>query len=115
MQKQKVKHENLQEPLWEPDAGILDTLPEDFKYNDLVCCARKSFQPKGLLEELSERLIYAASEGDVVSTIDILRRGDIHPDVTDSTGFSAMLAASVSKPRLLITEPFFLRAILFLR
>ena len=96
-QKPKEKNQNAEMPLWKADTDILATIPEDFNYKDLVCCVRQSFKSKGYLEELSENFIEAAIEGDVLTIAEILRKGDIHPDVTDSTGFSAMLAAAVSK------------------
>ena len=96
-QKHKEKSDNAETSLWKADTDILATIPESFKYKDLVCCVRKSFEPKGHLEKLSESFIQAAIEGDVSTIAEILRKGDIHPDVTDSTGFSAMLAAAVSK------------------
>eukprot|EP00794_Sanderia_malayensis_P010982 gene10982-12145_t len=71
-------------------------MPESFKYKDIVNCKREGFKAKGPLENMSERMIYAASEGDVVTVEEILRECNVHPDVTDRTGFGALLAAAVN-------------------
>ena len=92
----KEKHPDERLPLWNADSAVTGTIPERFNYKDLVNSVRTSFKPKGHLEELSEKFIEAAIVGDVSSITEILREGSIHPDVTDSTGFSAMLAAAVS-------------------
>lgn len=85
-----------QKPLWQVDQDLIGTIPTTFDYEDIIGCSRQSFKPKGHLERLSEKLIQMAVEGDVLSIAEILRRSEIHPDVTDATGFSAMLAAAVS-------------------
>ena len=92
----KEMHPDERLPLWSAESAVTDTIPERFSYKELVNSVRTSFKPKGYLEELSEKFIKAAIEGDVSLITEILRGGAIHPDVTDSTGFSAMLAAAVS-------------------
>lgn len=94
--KRKEKYTNEQKRLWDAGKEITETIPEGFNFKDIVNCSRQSFKAKGNLEKLSEELIHKAIEGDVIGTAQILRKGDIHPDVTDATGFSAMLAAAVS-------------------
>ena len=96
--KRNEKNTEKQKPVWEASPNVNFTVPHDFNFNDIVCCVRQSFKPKGNLERLSEKFIQTAMEGDVLKIAEILRKGDIHPDVTDSTGFSAMLAAAVSRP-----------------
>ena len=98
--KKKKKKKEPESPVpqvdWEMDDEILSLAPTNFQYRDIVLCLRDNFKPKGPLETMSEKLICASSEGDVVSVEVILRQGNVHPDVTDRTGFGALLAAVVS-------------------
>lgn len=56
---------------------------------------REGFGPKGLLEITSELLIHSASIGDLQAVSQILRNGLVHPDVADSCGHTALIAATV--------------------
>ncbi|XP_036442350.1 ankyrin repeat and MYND domain-containing protein 1 [Colossoma macropomum] len=57
---------------------------------------REPFGPKGPLELSSERLIGEASFGDPSAVHNILRGGNVHPDVGDAGGFTALIAATVN-------------------
>uniref|UniRef100_A0A3B5A357 MYND-type domain-containing protein n=1 Tax=Stegastes partitus TaxID=144197 RepID=A0A3B5A357_9TELE len=57
---------------------------------------RETFGPKGPLEVRSELLIQHASQGELQAVSQILRTGLIHPDVTDSQGHTALIAATVN-------------------
>lgn len=56
---------------------------------------RAQFGPKGPLELNSERLIMEASRGECRNVYRILRDGEIHPDVSDAKGHTALIAATV--------------------
>ncbi|KAM7011941.1 ankyrin repeat and MYND domain-containing protein 1 [Tautogolabrus adspersus] len=57
---------------------------------------RESFGPKGHLEASSELLIQQASRGDLQAVLQILLTGLVHPDVADSQGQTALIAATVN-------------------
>ncbi|XP_023284574.1 ankyrin repeat and MYND domain-containing protein 1 [Seriola lalandi dorsalis] len=57
---------------------------------------RESFGPKGPLEVSSERMIQHASQGELQTVSQILRTGLVHPDVADSQGHTALIAATVN-------------------
>ncbi|XP_056615911.1 ankyrin repeat and MYND domain-containing protein 1-like [Triplophysa dalaica] len=57
---------------------------------------RGQFGPKGPLELNSERLIKEASVGEKNNVSKMLRNGDIHPDVTDARGHTALIAATAN-------------------
>ncbi|XP_068581152.1 ankyrin repeat and MYND domain-containing protein 1-like isoform X2 [Cebidichthys violaceus] len=57
---------------------------------------RESFGPKGPLEVSSELLIQHASRGELQAVSKILQTGLVHPDVTDSQGHTALIAATVN-------------------
>ncbi|XP_036374106.1 ankyrin repeat and MYND domain-containing protein 1 [Megalops cyprinoides] len=57
---------------------------------------RERFGLKGPLELTSECLILAASRGDLQSMHGILKEGAVHPDVGDTTGHTALVAASMN-------------------
>lgn len=57
---------------------------------------RESFGPKGPLEVSSERLIQHASHGELQAVSQILQSGLVHPDVADSKGHTALIAATVT-------------------
>ncbi|XP_051232059.1 ankyrin repeat and MYND domain-containing protein 1 isoform X1 [Dicentrarchus labrax] len=57
---------------------------------------RESFGPKGPLEVSSELLIQHASRGELQAVSQILQTGLVHPDVADSKGHTALIAATVN-------------------
>ncbi|XP_066503535.1 ankyrin repeat and MYND domain-containing protein 1 [Hoplias malabaricus] len=57
---------------------------------------RTPFGPKGPLELSSEDLLRKASSGDLSAVQNLLREGKVHPDVCDSGGFTALIAATVN-------------------
>ncbi|XP_031138193.1 ankyrin repeat and MYND domain-containing protein 1 isoform X2 [Sander lucioperca] len=57
---------------------------------------RESFGPKGPLEVSSELLIQHASRGELQAVSQILQTGLVHPDVADSQGHTALIAATVN-------------------
>ncbi|KAM6938376.1 ankyrin repeat and MYND domain-containing protein 1 [Lycodopsis pacificus] len=57
---------------------------------------RESFGPKGPLEVSSELLIQHASRGELQAVSKILQAGLVHPDVADSQGHTALIAATVN-------------------
>nr|XP_046248133.1 ankyrin repeat and MYND domain-containing protein 1 isoform X2 [Scatophagus argus] len=57
---------------------------------------REDFGPKGPLEVNSELLIQCASQGELQAVSQILQTGLIHPDVADSQGHTALIAATVN-------------------
>ncbi|XP_059197333.1 ankyrin repeat and MYND domain-containing protein 1 isoform X2 [Centropristis striata] len=57
---------------------------------------RDSFGPKGPLEVSSELLIQHASQGELQIVSQILQTGLVHPDVADSQGHTALIAATVN-------------------
>ncbi|XP_036971798.1 ankyrin repeat and MYND domain-containing protein 1 isoform X2 [Acanthopagrus latus] len=57
---------------------------------------RERFGPKGPLEVSSELLIQHASQGELQAVSQILQTGLVHPDVADSQGHTALIAATVN-------------------
>ncbi|KAG9266579.1 ankyrin repeat and MYND domain-containing protein 1 [Astyanax mexicanus] len=57
---------------------------------------REPFGPKGPLELSSERFIREASLGVPSAIRHLLKDGNIHPDVSDAGGFTALIAATVN-------------------
>ncbi|KAL3047085.1 hypothetical protein OYC64_021333 [Pagothenia borchgrevinki] len=57
---------------------------------------RDSSGPKGLLEVSSELLIQHSSRGDLQAVSQVLQTGLVHPDVADSQGHTALIAATVN-------------------
>ncbi|XP_032381753.1 ankyrin repeat and MYND domain-containing protein 1 isoform X2 [Etheostoma spectabile] len=57
---------------------------------------REGFGPKGPLEVSSELLIQHASRGDLPAVLQILQTRLVHPDVADSQGHTALIAATVN-------------------
>ncbi|KAL6469436.1 hypothetical protein MHYP_G00229600 [Metynnis hypsauchen] len=57
---------------------------------------REPFGPKGPLELSSERLIREATFGDLLAVHNVLRGGNVHPDVGDAGRFTALIAATVN-------------------
>ncbi|XP_019739911.1 ankyrin repeat and MYND domain-containing protein 1-like isoform X2 [Hippocampus comes] len=57
---------------------------------------RDGFGPKGPLEVASELLIHQASIGEREAVLQILLAGVVHPDVADSQGHTALIAATIN-------------------
>ncbi|XP_037553748.1 ankyrin repeat and MYND domain-containing protein 1 [Nematolebias whitei] len=57
---------------------------------------RESFGPKGPLEASSELLIQHSFRGEFQTLAKMLREGFVHPDVADSQGHTALIAATVN-------------------
>lgn len=57
---------------------------------------RASFGPKGPSEVRSELLIQQASRGELQAVSQVLQTGLVHPDVADSQGHTALIAATVT-------------------
>lgn len=57
---------------------------------------RESFGPKGPLEVSSELLIQHASRGELQSVSQMLQTGLVNPDIADSQGHTALIAATVT-------------------
>ena len=79
----------------ENDNDIVN-LPADFPYLDILKGIRNENTAKGYLESSSEKMLYAAKNGDYEQVKKILEEGLVTPDVTDKTGFSSLMAAAVS-------------------
>ncbi|KAI4872960.1 hypothetical protein NFI96_023646 [Prochilodus magdalenae] len=62
----------------------------------ILAMNRVPFGPKGPLELSSEKLIRESSNGDPSAVNDILQGGDVHPDVSDSGGFTGLIAAAMN-------------------
>ncbi|KAM7409227.1 hypothetical protein PAMA_000947 [Pampus argenteus] len=108
--------------LWEPDTQLyqgydrdpLSTLPLetrmlahihkhrlqaenlDWDIAAVLSLNRDSFGPKGPLEVSSELLLQQASRGGLQVVSQLLQMGFVHPDVADSQGHTALIAASVN-------------------
>ncbi|XP_071342600.1 ankyrin repeat and MYND domain-containing protein 1 [Trachinotus anak] len=57
---------------------------------------REGFGPRGPLEVSSEQMIEHASRGELQAVSQILQTGSVHPDVADSQGHTALIAATVN-------------------
>ncbi|XP_077440424.1 ankyrin repeat and MYND domain-containing protein 1-like isoform X3 [Vanacampus margaritifer] len=62
----------------------------------VISMKRDGFGPKGHLEIASELLIHQASVGKGPAILNILLDGLVHPDVADSQGHTALIAATVN-------------------
>uniref|UniRef100_A0A3Q2YK01 MYND-type domain-containing protein n=1 Tax=Hippocampus comes TaxID=109280 RepID=A0A3Q2YK01_HIPCM len=95
--------------LWEPDSHGYEgykrephaSLPLQARLLDMssylfLSMERDRFGPKGHLEVTSELLIHQASVGKGPAILEILLDGLIHPDVADSQGHTALIAATVN-------------------
>ncbi|XP_054645847.1 ankyrin repeat and MYND domain-containing protein 1-like isoform X2 [Dunckerocampus dactyliophorus] len=68
----------------------------DWDIAAILSLKRDSFGPKGPLEVTSELLIRQAAKGERQSVLKILLDGLVHPDVEDSLGHTALIAATVN-------------------
>ncbi|XP_057697572.1 ankyrin repeat and MYND domain-containing protein 1-like [Corythoichthys intestinalis] len=67
----------------------------DWPVANVLSCKRDFFGPKGPLEIASELLIHQASIGERQTVLQILLDGCVHPDVADSQGHTALIAATI--------------------
>uniref|UniRef100_UPI0037E8729E ankyrin repeat and MYND domain-containing protein 1 n=1 Tax=Semicossyphus pulcher TaxID=241346 RepID=UPI0037E8729E len=68
----------------------------DWDVAAVLSLSRETFGPKGPLEVSSELLIQHASRGELQAVSQILRTRLVHPDVADSQGHTALIAATVN-------------------
>ncbi|XP_077462773.1 ankyrin repeat and MYND domain-containing protein 1-like isoform X2 [Stigmatopora argus] len=68
----------------------------DWPVANVLSCKRDFFGPKGPLEVASELLIHQASIGERQSVLQIILEGCVHPDVADSQGHTALIAATIN-------------------
>ncbi|MFT7809312.1 ankyrin repeat and MYND domain-containing protein 1 [Arapaima gigas] len=68
----------------------------DWDVTAIMSDAREWFGPKGPLEEGSEQLILGALHGDRQCVRRTLKGGAVHPDVGDSHGHTALIAAAMN-------------------
>ncbi|XP_077464230.1 ankyrin repeat and MYND domain-containing protein 1-like isoform X2 [Stigmatopora argus] len=66
----------------------------DWDVAEVLSLKRDQFGPKGPLEVNSEELIQQAATGERQAVLNILLDGLVHPDVTDSQGNTALIAAT---------------------
>ena len=66
-----------------------------FKMDQVLDGDKTGFKGKGPIETASEELIKAATEGNVNQVEDLLSSGKVSPDVADSNGHTALIAATV--------------------
>ena len=72
-------------------------VPETFPLADILVGVRNaSHGPKGPCELASEEFLHISGKGDCMRVMELLEEGLVHVDVADKTGFTALLAASVS-------------------
>ncbi|XP_061540762.1 ankyrin repeat and MYND domain-containing protein 1-like isoform X2 [Phycodurus eques] len=68
----------------------------DWDVAAVISLKRENFGPKGHLEVTSELLIHHASVGKGPAILKILLDGLVHPDVADSQGHTALIAATAN-------------------
>lgn len=78
------------------DSKLLSQIPNSFLYSDILEGVRGDKGPKGPVEQASEELLRASAAGDCIKVRNLLESGKVHVDVADKTGYTALLAASVS-------------------
>ncbi|XP_069560809.1 ankyrin repeat and MYND domain-containing protein 1 [Brachyistius frenatus] len=62
----------------------------------VVSLNRDSFGPKGPVEVYSEQLFQHSAQGELQAVLKVLQTGLVHPDVADSQGHTALIAATVN-------------------
>ncbi|KAA0712121.1 MYND domain-containing protein 1 Testis-specific ankyrin-like protein 1 Zinc finger [Triplophysa tibetana] len=82
-------------PLQQPHV-IAHSTETDWDVAAVLNMNRDQFGPKGPLELNSERLIKEASVGEIKNVCKMLKNGDIHPDVSDARGHTALIAATAN-------------------
>eukprot|EP00111_Clytia_hemisphaerica_P014460 TCONS_00042573-protein len=71
-------------------------MPATFPYKDIIEGIRNSKTSKGYIETSSEAILNASKNGHYDDVKNILEEGLVNPDVSDKTGFSAIMAAAVN-------------------
>ena len=96
--KQNVRNRSpLQDFEGVDDNKLLSQIPNSFSYSDILVGLRGDKGPKGPIERASEELLIASSAGDCFKVQSLIESGKVHVDVADKTGYTALLAASVSQ------------------
>ena len=75
---------------------LLSQIPSSFSYTDILEGVRGDKGSKGPVEHASEELLKASAAGDCFKVRSLIESGKVHVDVADKTGYTALLAASVS-------------------
>lgn len=75
---------------------VKNSIPSEFPYSDIMDGIRGGRGAKGRLEIQSEELLRCATAGECFAVNELLQGGDVHVDVADKTGYTALLAAAVS-------------------
>lgn len=76
---------------------------ETFPFADILDGVRNSsLGAKGPCELASEEFLQISSKGDCIRVIELLEQGFVLVDVSDKTGYTALLAASVSVVEVII-------------
>ena len=79
------------------NSKLLSQIPNSFSYSDILEGVRgNNAGPKGPVEQASEELLRASAVGDCIKVRSLIESGNVHVDVADKTGYTALLAASVS-------------------
>ena len=78
------------------NSKLLSQIPNSFSYSDILEGVRGNKGPKGPVEQASEELLRASAAGDCINVRSLIESGNVHVDVADKTGYTALLAASVS-------------------
>ena len=76
--------------------GVEFTVPADFPYKQINEGIREVTSCKGRLEKLSEHFLAVAASGSLTALKQIVETGLVNVNVSDKTGFFALLAASVN-------------------
>lgn len=74
----------------------LSQIPDSFSYADILEGIRGEKGSKGPVEQASEEFLRASAAGDCIKVRGLIESGKVHVDVADKTGYTALLAASVS-------------------
>lgn len=75
---------------------VLSQIPDSFLYADILEGVRVEKGSKGPVERASEEFLRASAAGDCIKVRSLIESGKVHVDVADKTGYTALLAASVS-------------------
>lgn len=67
-----------------------------FGVEKILKCQRDGFQPPGPLEKASIQLLEASIAGNVETVEELMVSGQVHPDVSDKNGHTALIGATVS-------------------
>ena len=78
------------------DRKVLSQIPDSFSYADILEGVRGGKGSKGPVERASEEFLTASAAGDCFKVRSLIESGKVNVDVADKTGYTALLAASVS-------------------